>query len=160
MIILVKRMHRNKSRSAVTTCTICGICCRCLVAAFDSGFSLLLMCSCPHWLATNFSQVQSSKFLVALASKVVLGLGPRRDPRPNVCSFQDCLCVWKQSLLFDERRGWYFLSRRHICCTVDSHEWTRIHTASRYFMDTTDWLTHSLTAKLLLALASTVILGS
>jgi hypothetical protein len=41
-------------------------------------------------------------------------------PMVKFCSFQDCLWVWKWGLLFEERRGFVFLSKCHICCTVIS----------------------------------------
>jgi hypothetical protein len=43
----------------------------------------------------ELSKTRYSKLLLALTSTVVLAFGPRRDPLPNLCSFQDRLCVWK-----------------------------------------------------------------
>jgi hypothetical protein len=48
---------------------------------------------------------KSSKLLLVLASTVVLGFGLRRDPRPNLCSFQDRVCIWKWDPRFDQRKG-------------------------------------------------------
>jgi hypothetical protein len=63
---------------------------------------------------------QGSKLLLALASTVLHGFGPR-----------DQVCVWKWGLLFDERGCLVFLSMRHICCTVIQHESARTHTVYR-----------------------------
>jgi hypothetical protein len=51
---------------------------------------------------------QSSKLLLSLASTVILNFEPSRDPWPNLCSFQDRLCVRKWGLLFDDGRGLSF----------------------------------------------------
>jgi hypothetical protein len=77
------------------------------------------------------SNIQSSKLLLALASKIVLRFESHRDPWPNLCSLQDRLCVWKWDLLLDERRGCFFLIRHHICCSVIQHECARTHTTSK-----------------------------
>jgi hypothetical protein len=45
-----------------------------------------------------------------------------RAPLPNLCSFEDCLCVWKLGLLFNGRR--ICLSRRYIRCTKICHAYT------------------------------------
>jgi hypothetical protein len=76
------------------------------------------------------SRFRSSNLLLALASTVVLGFGPRRDPWPNFCSFQDNLYVWRWSLL-SKRLEFVFLNSRQICCIVISHECTRTHSATR-----------------------------
>jgi hypothetical protein len=47
--------------------------------------------------------VQFSKFLLALASTALIRYEYRRNPWPNLCSFQDRLCVLKLCLLFHKR---------------------------------------------------------
>jgi hypothetical protein len=89
-----------------------------------------------NWLSCL---VQSSKLLLVLASTVVLGFEHRRYPRPNLCSFQDRLCVWK----------WGLFSKKERVCV--SEQWpqllhrfvARVYPHSRsfqvehlYFMDT------------------------
>jgi hypothetical protein len=58
--------------------------------------------------AKESGKFQSSKFLLGLASTVVLGFGLRRGPWQNFCSFQDRLCVLKWGLFFKWIRGWSF----------------------------------------------------
>jgi hypothetical protein len=87
-------------------------------------------------LTTQATPIQSSKLLLVIASTGILGFGFQRDPWPNFFSFQDCLCVRKWGLLFNEKKGLSFC----VCAklvTVISQECTRTHIASRYFMDTT-----------------------
>jgi hypothetical protein len=72
----------------------------------------------------------SSRLLIVLASTVGFwaSSGPMTKflfiPRPFIC-----LEVWP---LLRQEKGFDFLSRRHICCTVVSHECTHTHTASGY----------------------------
>jgi hypothetical protein len=52
-----------------------------------------------------WSNSSSSKLRRVLARRVVLSFRPLRDPWPDLCSFQNHLCVWKWGLLFEERRS-------------------------------------------------------
>jgi hypothetical protein len=74
----------------------------------DLGPAELVTCfmlvSCLAWRHVPPKHT-SSKSLLKIAKTVVLVFGPRRDPWPNVCLFEDRLCDWKCGLLFDERRG-------------------------------------------------------
>jgi hypothetical protein len=51
----------------------------------------------------EFSSLQFSKFRLGLASTVVHGFEPRRDPWPKSYSFQYRWGVWKCNILFDDR---------------------------------------------------------
>jgi hypothetical protein len=57
---------------------------------------------------------------MALASKVVLGFGPLRDPWPYFCSFQTSR-VLKWGLFFDENRGLTNIGHSH--STGEWHCW-------------------------------------
>jgi hypothetical protein len=52
---------------------------------------------------------RSSKFLLALASTVILGFGPRREPWPNFFVRSKTVYVFgKRGVPFSGRRGWSF----------------------------------------------------
>jgi hypothetical protein len=71
--------------------------------------------------------VQSSKLLLTPASTVVLGFGPRRDPWPIFYIFFKTVFAFEMGSPLQRGERLVFLSRRHICCTVISHECTRTH---------------------------------
>jgi hypothetical protein len=56
------------------------------------------------------SPVQSSKLLLAFASTVVLGFGPRRGSLPYSCSFETLTCFKTGSLFWRDERSDYFWS--------------------------------------------------
>jgi hypothetical protein len=52
------------------------------------------------WTSSSSARSRSNKLVLVLVSRVVLRFGHHQDPWPNFCLFEDCLCVWKRTLLF------------------------------------------------------------
>jgi hypothetical protein len=69
-------------------------------AGLDAVEKRIISCLCRE--SNPDRPVQSSEFLMGLASTVVLGFGPRWDPWPYFLSFH-ALRVLKWGLLFEER---------------------------------------------------------
>jgi hypothetical protein len=76
---------------------------RLLQRSFSTSISALSRRSGHYGLGELF--VQPGKLLLALASTVVLGFGPQRDPYRYFFYLSGILRVLKQGLLFDERSG-------------------------------------------------------
>jgi hypothetical protein len=53
----------------------------------------------------TMNREQSSNFLLASASMIILGFGPLSDPWLYFCSFQGHIRAFEWGLLFDERTG-------------------------------------------------------
>jgi hypothetical protein len=114
----------------------------CIVNECFHGFPLALAGKYQNsaWVITWWAPVESSELLMALASIVVLSFQSCRDQRPNLCSFQDSLCLEMWSFLRREE-GLVFLSGPHVSCTVVSHGCTCTQVASRWGrLNTTDAL--------------------
>jgi hypothetical protein len=74
--------------------------------ASDTSFSLLTTVTL-NWLS---QPLQSSKLLLALASTVVLGFGPRQDPWPYICPFHAFTCFEMGPPLWQEEESVYYWS--------------------------------------------------
>jgi hypothetical protein len=61
----------------------------------------------PSNVSYTIRAEEGSNFLMVIASTVIPGSGPRWDPWPYFCSFQDKY-VLKWDLVLEERRGWTF----------------------------------------------------
>jgi hypothetical protein len=63
------------------------------------------------------SEVQSYKFLLPLTITVILGFGPRRDPRPYFCSFHTFAC-FKMGLPLEEGSDYFWSFPLHCGVTL------------------------------------------
>jgi hypothetical protein len=65
--------------------------------------------TCTTWYQVTSSPVHSRELVQALASTVVLGFEPRRDPWPYFCSFQTFMCFWNRAPSSTWRGVWLLL---------------------------------------------------